>query len=338
MRDPVAHADPKAAPARAGSRALSVFARVLSAQVLRAHSDGPLRSTELERRLGWAAKASLRVATIGLCELGALERGGEHALATGLTAAGRDLLNLADALERWLSDSPFGPLDLSEAAARGTIRAFVAGWESTIVQALSAGPSSLAELSATIPGHGYPVVKRRLARLRTASLVAAIDDRARSPKQVVTPLLRRVVRPLGLAARWERSHMSAAPPLDRRDLEAALHLTLPLVELPLDASGSCVLVVSADRDQADDKQSAAAVGVVAEKGRVTALDPEAVPTSTTWAMGSSDDWLEAIVTGQAGRLRLRGPDVELARLVIGRINRALFAGEVRVRLTLLKTY
>jgi DNA-binding HxlR family transcriptional regulator len=163
---------------QAGSLALSTFGRVLNARILRAHAGESLNTSELEQRLGWAAKASLRVATTKLCELGALERSDDSvgSASTRLTAAGHNLLIVADVIERWLSRSEFGAFDLPDPASRGTIRALVAGWDSTMVQMLADRPRSLAGLSAEIAEHSYPALKRRFARLRRASLMAAVDD------------------------------------------------------------------------------------------------------------------------------------------------------------------
>ncbi|HEX8690621.1 MAG TPA: winged helix-turn-helix domain-containing protein, partial [Solirubrobacterales bacterium] len=231
---------------RVGSRALSVFTRVLNARILRAHVAGPLSSKQLEQELGWAPKASLRVATVGLCEVGALLRSEPHGARQGtvteLTPAGADLLALADVLERWLANSPFGPIPLPDTAARGAVRALAAGWDAAIVGAVAERPRTLAELSAEISGHSYPGLKRRLAKLRAANLVTLVPDGKRSPMHAATQWLRCAVGPLSVAGRWELQHARAsARPMTRREIEAKFLLALPLVELPEDTSGSCVL-------------------------------------------------------------------------------------------------
>lgn len=310
---------------RAGCHALSVFARALSARVLRAHADGPLSSGELEERLGWAADASLRAATAEFCELGALERGGRQPVATRLTAAGNDLLSVADALERWLSHSAFGPLDLSDPAARGTVRALVAGWESTVVQALAERPRSLADLSPQITAHSYPALKRRFARLRTATLVAPVDARARSPEYEATPLLRRAVAPLSLAARWERDHLAGAGSIDTHDLGAALLLALPLAELPPGAFGSCELAATAHGSDEDAEPSPATISLVVKEGKIASLSAGAVSVSETWALGPAEAWLDAMIDGQLAGLLLRATNSDLAAAVIDGVHLSLFS-------------
>jgi DNA-binding HxlR family transcriptional regulator len=314
---------------RAGSRVLSVFARVLSTRVLRAHADGPLDSSELESRLGWAAKASLRLATRNLGDLGALTRveprAGQRGLATELTEAGHDLLSVADALEQWLSRSPFGPLTLADTPARNTIRALVAGWDSAIVGALAVRPRGLSELSAEIGGHSYPALKRRLSRLRSASLVVSLDDRSRSPAQEVTQWLRWAAAPLIAASRWERSHAIGAEAITRHDLESTLLLALPLVELSEADSGACVLAAPASQHADDEAEPAlAAVGLVVEEGRIVSCDSGVATTPKTWALGTPDAWLDAIVHGSCDDLRLHGPDADLASALVTGIHRSLF--------------
>lgn len=307
---------------RAGSRALSVFVHGLNAAVLRAHADRPLSSAELEGRLGWAAKASLRASIAELCELGALEREGRQPVVTKLTPGGRDLLRLADVLERWLSHSPFGALDLNEGAARGTVRALVGGWDSTIVQALAERPRRLADLSRELPDQSYAALKRRFAKLRTAALVDCLDDAVRSPEYEATALLRRAAAPLSFAVRWEREHAPFGP-LDEGDLEAVLLLALSLVKLPR-VSGSCLLAVARQQSVDDAPPAPMAIRLVAQKGAIVEASLAVAPMSETWALASTDGWLDAIVGGQLSTVRMRGPAVRLAEAVVQGIHRTLF--------------
>lgn len=298
---------------RAGSQALSVFAYALNARVLQAHADGPVSLGELESTLGWAAKASLRAATAQLCGLDALKREGRRPIVTKLTPAGRDLLSLANTLERWFSHSPYGALDFDHGAARGIVRALVAGWDSTIVQALAEGPCRLAELRWEVDDHSYPALKRRFVNLRTASLLTPIDEEARSPTYEATPFLRHVVGPLGLAVQWERDHAYEAPSLAPRDLTALLLLCLPLAELPSSASGSCVFATPSEPLPSNGGTSSpTTISLVVEKGRVVSLAKNASSRPATWALGSSDAWLDVLLDCQIRRLRLHGPDAKFA--------------------------
>lgn len=314
---------PGAGLERAGAQALAVFARGLNAQVLRAHSDGPLRSAELEARLGWAAEASLRAATVDLSDLGALERTGRQPIATTLTPGGRALLDLADTLELWLSYSPFGALDLDGAGARGTVKALVAGWESTIVQALAQRPRRLACLSREVSGHSYPALKRRFSKLRTAALVECLDSGVRSPEYEATDQLRRAAAPLTLAIRWDREYAPASVRLAERDLGAVLLLALPLISLP-PISGSCLLATARPQPVTGGSSAPPAVSLVVEKGKVVEAALAAAAISETWALASAEAWLDAVIDGQLAGVRMRGPDIRLAEAVVSGLHCTLF--------------
>ncbi|HXS48165.1 MAG TPA: hypothetical protein VN756_11985, partial [Solirubrobacterales bacterium] len=190
---------------RAGSRALSIFTNALNARVLHAHAEGPLIPAELEEALGWAPQSSLR-ATVGkMCEIGALSRvdGGTGLVGAAheLTAGGRELLPVADALEGWLADGPSGRTPLDDPAAHGLVRALTAGWDSTIVRALAERPQTLIELSAGINELNYPALKRRLVKLRSTHLVTPIVTEA-GTAYAASEWLRRGIVPLTLAERW----------------------------------------------------------------------------------------------------------------------------------------
>lgn len=309
---------------RAGIQALSIFARGLNARILRAHRDRPLSFAELEERLGWAAEASLRMAATDLCELGVLEREGRQPIFTRLTDAGLDLLGVAEALERWLSRSSFGSLDLDDPAAQGIVRALVAGWEANIAQALARRPRRLADLSSEVPELSYAALKRRFVKMRGATLATCLDDRARSPEYEATPLLRYAARPIGVAARWERHHLPGGNPIDERDLEAVLRLALPLIELPVRISGRCILAAPAlgGRDE-NGELPPAAISVTVEEGRLTSVDAMGESAPATWALGTAEAWLQALLEAEMEGLRIRGPDAELAAAVLSRLHHAL---------------
>jgi len=307
---------------RAGSHALSVFTRGLSAGILRAHVDGPLGRAELEQRLGWAAEASLRAATAELCALGALEREGRRPIVTRLTPGGRDLLRLADSLERWHSRAPFKISDLDDPVARGIIRTLLAGWESTIVHSLAERPRRLSEFKGETSGQSYSALKRCFARMRAAGLVESLDDTVRSPDYEVTAKLRRAAGPLSIAIRWDLDH-SPDTQVGDLDLEAILLLALPLIRLPR-ISGNCLLAMAKPQSAGDNTQSPVAVRIVVKDGQIVDALFDVGATSDTWAVASPEGWLEAAVDGSHSAVRTCGPDARLAKAVVGGIHRTLF--------------
>lgn len=316
---------------RAGSHALLIFTRVLNAQVIREHGEGVLAPGELESRLGWAAKASLRVATEHLRELGVivrLEPGEEHVgTQTELTQAGKGLLGLADVIEDWLADGPLGGPPLPDVAARGAVKSLIGGWDATIVMALARDPQTLAELKEQIPAVSYPALKRRLTSLRSVGLVTGAPDAKdrRRQSHSAAPWLRSAIGPLSVASHWEGLNIPAiSERMTCEDIEAAFLLVLPLVELRRDAYGECVLAAPSPPKSDGPRSPVAAVSIVVEKGRVVSCIPGMPERATNWALGTPTAWLETTIDGSVARLRIRGTTVAFTEEVTTGINRALF--------------
>lgn len=312
---------------RAGSKSLSIFSYSLNADVLRAHADGPLRSCELEEKIGWAPQSSLRSAAVKLCDIGALGRlgplDGAQSAATELTEAGRELLPVAAVLERWLQLAPGGPLPLESAAARGIVRVLTAGWDSTMVRTMAERPLTLNEMSAGIPELSYPALKRRLAKLRSTRLVTPVSQ-DKGTAYSATDWLRLAVVPLAVAGQWERRHDPEAEPISRMEVEAAFLLTLPFVELAAGTSGSCTLAVLTSDDRLADDPEVAGVAVAVEDGKVASCASESSSTPTTWALGTTNAWLDAVIDGDAVGLRASGAKPSLAQEIVTSLHERLF--------------
>lgn len=306
---------------RAGSRALSIFTNALDARVLYAHADGPLTPRDLEEAFGWAPQSSLRATVSRLCELGALARIGEGSVGapTELTAAGRALLPIAQALEQWFGSAPGGSIPLDDPAAQGIVRVLIAGWDSTVIRALAERPRTLIELSGEISALSYPALKRRLAKLRSTHLIAPIEHDG-GMAYVASDWLRNAVVPLILAIRWERGHDVES--MTRVDIEAAFLLALPLPELPVRSAGSCALAVLASEERTRAKRDVAGVVVEVKRGKVVSYNVGA--TAPTWALGTVDAWLSALVDGERDTLRFGGATPHLATNIVKALHATLF--------------
>lgn len=307
---------------RAGSRALLIFTHVLNPRVLRAHAEGGLRPNELEEKLGWAPQSTLRASVGNLIELGILARDDSPRSATELTEAGRGLLFVADTLELWLGQGPSGAIELEDAAARGTIRALAAAWDSAMVRALAERQMTLAEINDLMKSISYPAVKRRLAKLRSTQLVVRVGS-GRDTTYEASEWLRRAIAPLAVAGRWEREHDLDAKPVSPVEVEAAFLLTLPLVDLPDNVSGTCSLaVLIADGDGKPQRQ-VAGVTLELQKGRVASCLPKGARNPSTWALGTTDAWMEAVLEGRPDALRIQGVKPDLPRRIVKSIHKEL---------------
>jgi DNA-binding HxlR family transcriptional regulator len=311
---------------------LSLCAGPLTIPILRAHTDGALRFPELRERIGGAAQTTLRGQVGNLRELGALtkcERGGmPYTVENELTEIGRAVLLAADALEAWLARAPQGPISLGSEPAKAAIRALVGGWGSTMLRALAARPLSLTELDGLIPDLSYPGIERRLAAMRAARQVEQARGRGGARPYVVTPWLRQAVAPLAVAGRCECRYLAdEAEVLTRIDVEAAFLLAVPLVKLPDERSGACLLAVdtSASEPGAEaGERRPAGVRVAVEGGRVTSCVSKLEAEPDTWALGTVETWLDALIDGRLDGLRIGGGDPDLVRSLVAGLHDSLY--------------
>lgn len=293
---------------RAGGSALSILSVPLNLYVLRTLAERPMRLAELRKATGLPAQTTLRGHLASLAESGVLvKRPAErmpYAVENELAPMGRELLDVADRLEAWLARAPEGPISLEGGAARGTVKALVDGWGSTMIHALASRPQSLTELDSLISGLSYPALERRLANMRMVGLVEPQPSRGAGTPYAVTDWGRRGIVPLAAASHCERRYMrEATDPLSQGDIEAAFLLTTPLVGLSSGAAGSCQLEVAESRDDAG---TPAGVQVRIERGKVVSCVSRLEPAPGTYAVGSAGRWFHALDEGSIDRLRFGG--------------------------------
>jgi DNA-binding HxlR family transcriptional regulator len=326
-------ADSTTPPARvrAGGTVLSLVAAPLSVPILRAHLEGPLRLPDLRERVGGAAQTTLRAQVGNLREIGALERharrGMPYTVENELTEAGRGVLAVAAVVERWLAKAPAGPIALGSEPSKGAIRALVGGWGSAMLRELAARPLSLTELSSIISEHSYPALERRLSAMRAARLLEPAPEGSKGAKPyAVAEWARLAVAPLTAAGRCECEHFAAsAEPPTRSDAEAAFLLAVPLAHLEITRSGACFLAVdTGPAGDGEQRDRVAGVHVGIEGGDVVSCVAHLEQAPSTWALGTVDSWIEAVLEGRADRLRLGGEDPALARDLIEQL-RHVFA-------------
>jgi len=329
-------ADGETTPARlrAGGAVLSLIAGPLCVPILRAHLEGPLRLPDLRERIGGAAQTTLRGQVGNLRGVGALERkvipGMPYTVENDLTDCGREILEVAERVDAWLSRAPQGPIALGSEEAKGAIRALVGGWSSTVLRALAARPLSLTELSAVIDGVSYPALERRLSAMRAVRQIEVLSNRPGKAKPyAVTEWTRRAMGPLLAAACCECRHLGeVAEPAGRIDLEAALLLAVPLVSLPPGSGGSCLLAVSEPAGPAEGPtgpvpgRHVAGVRVEVEGGRVTCA-PGLEAGLGICAYGTAGAWAKAFVEGSLDGLRVGKSECALAHPLIEGIRLAL---------------
>jgi DNA-binding HxlR family transcriptional regulator len=246
-----------------------------------------------------------------------------------MAPSGREAIFVGGVAERWLEGALGGGLAIDGDRAQATLAALIDGWSATIVHALAAAPATRAELEARLDGLPKRVLKGLLARMRATGLLATppgVEDDEEAP-YVPTDWLRTGLAPLLAAARLELREPvegETAPPTPL-DVEAAFRLALPLLRLPEDASGSCVLAVELDPAVAEQP---AGLTARVRKGRVTRVEPGLAKKADARAEGAAADWLDTVIEPGPKRVRTSG-DRLLAGLILVELHRALFRSAAR---------
>lgn len=307
---------------RTGGQVLSLLARPLNCLTVQALGRRPMRLGDLLKELGGPSQTTLRGRLTDLVALGAVaKRGGgmPYAVENELTDAGRDLLQVVDAIERWLARAPEGPIPLGSVAAKGAIKALAGGWESTMLRAFAARPLSLTQLDRLIGGLSYPALERRLGALRATGLVKATPAGARTPYRI-SRWGREGMGPLVAAARFERLHMAeSTAPLMPIDVETAFLLATPIAELNPRVDGTCQFAAQIDGGQA----RLAGVNVAVDRGKVVECVAQLEPKPRTWALAGAHEWLDAMVRCDCDVLQVNGNE-ELVSDLVEALHRALY--------------
>jgi hypothetical protein len=135
--------------------------------------------------------------------------------------------------------------------------------------------------------------------------------------------LRRAVVPLTLAGSWERRHQAGGQPISAMEVEAAFLLALPLARLPAKAAGVCALAVLTSSESSA-KRRVAGVVVDVRAGEIVSRKAGVGGNQPTWALGSIDAWLEALVDGRTEALRMSGAKPELAKAIVSSLHDDVF--------------
>jgi len=315
---------------RAGGKVLSLFSSTLHGVILRALAEGPVPMADLRAKAQAPSEKALRGNIGNLIGIGALGKrrpdGATDLLDNELTPFGRELVHVSVVIEQWLGGAPNGPVDPESETARGTVRALVAGWNSTMLRALAARALSLAELNDLIAAFSYPALERRLVAMRDGGLLlAGADGDGARASYAPTDWLREATAPLLAAIRCERKYPQAgAAPLGRLDVETLLLLAIPLLGPLGDSEGDCRLAVDLGEGA---RSGRAGVTVTVREGGVVSCSSALDGDPLAAASGAADGWLEAIVAGDANGLRIDGDNGLPSALVDG-LHRRLYVDEV----------
>lgn len=316
---------------RAGGQTLTLLGAPRTFLILRSLADGPKGQFELRRDAGYPAQSTLRshLKTLERAEAIVKRRRDSFpgALEYELAEPGRELLIVAASLERWLARAPGGAVELGADPARAVIKGLVEGWFTTVLTALAAGPLSLTELDKRISSVSYPTIERCLETMRLAEQLEVGMRSAKGTPHAATDWLRRGLAPIALGARWEhRNRPDGAAPIRQPDIEGALTLAAPLLELPARSSGICQLAVRAPDGE---KRHRFMCWIELKAGDVAfgPVHPERKPDA--WASGTADSWFATLIDGEADGLRVSGGR-KLVQTLFDHLRETLFESEPEV--------
>lgn len=197
-----------------GARGLLLLTVPLHVHLLTALEEGPSSLAAL-RGAGAPPPTTMRGYLRALALAKVIEKrrepGFPGAVDYRLTAAGHDLVKVAEMLSSWLTSSPNGRYPLGTATAKRATKAVIEAWASGIVSALTSRPCSLTELDGAIAGLSYPALERRLSALRRFGLVEAVSASGRGTPFAASEWLRVANEPLQAAARWELRWLTTSP-------------------------------------------------------------------------------------------------------------------------------
>lgn len=238
--------------------------------------------------------------------------------------AGHELLFVAFVLERWLNSCPDGSLTLGPEAGP-PLSALLSGWSSTVMHALAARPLTVAETTDAVGTLSYDIVEDRIEEMESAGQLEVLVDESGEERFAVTDWLRMGIAPLAAAARMEhRFPPGDTAPIAALDVEAAFLLTLPLLELPEELSGSCSLAVDLDEDVSP---SPAGVTARVEEGQVVSCEARLDEETDSWAAASAGDWLDTVIEPEAKLVR-SGGERRLPRRMLYELHQTLFGVQV----------
>jgi DNA-binding transcriptional ArsR family regulator len=251
----------------------------------------------------------------------------EHPLELGagrqyrVTSGGREVLFVAFVVERWLQSAPHGPAPFDSQEAERAVVALAEGWSATVMHALAREPLTFRELHRAVEGLSRRALKRHLTAMQSAGQVEARPDAGGEASYVINDWLRAGIAPLIASARLERrAPKEGMAPIDALDVEAGFRLSLPLLELPRELSGSCSLGLNLEED---DCPGLTGVTAHVEQGRIVTCTTGLDEKADAWAAASAGDWLDTVIEPDTKRVRTGG-DRWLASALLDALHKTLF--------------
>jgi DNA-binding HxlR family transcriptional regulator len=260
--------------------------RLLSAgvpgEILLALREGAMQTKVLTHQVkGYTPRTIYRYLP-RLAGLGAIERDDEpggpaRVLHTLNGGSGRELAGLLDRFgTAAMKRLPNGQIDSTDWTSLGLLADL---WEAGVVEALSNGPTSPTELTNELGCLSYHQLNRRASRFKDSGFFC--ESRQSRRQRRCYALTRKARRTMGLIAgigRWRGRHLAAdgEPGLTVEEMATVLRVVLPLAK---------------ETGRTDDAAGFQVEGV----GETIEVRSE---HGATWARGTVEDWMEALLDGE----------------------------------------
>jgi DNA-binding HxlR family transcriptional regulator len=278
---------------------LGEMLRLLSAgaagAILLALDEGAMQTKVLTHRVrGYTARTIYRYLP-RLARLGAVERddrpGGAARVVHTLSQGGGT--ELCDLINRFATASmthlPGGQVEPEAWASLGLLADL---WEAGVVDELSQGPQSLAELARRLEALSYHQLNRRASRFKASGFFGE-TGRAERRGYVLTDKARRTMGLIAGLGRWRRRHR-AGEGLSLEEMVTVLRVSLPLATSPRHAGKTMQVTVRGDAG-ATPRQLWAHVD---KSGDVEVREAASDAEFDCWAEGSVDNWMAALIDGK----------------------------------------
>jgi DNA-binding Lrp family transcriptional regulator len=243
-----------------------------------------------------------------------------------LTSAAPGLVDAIGVVEEWLRGNPRRSLEPSSPVGWRAFAELATGWQTALIEWIVRCAPTEADLAGGLDGFSERQLKDEIDSLVGIGMLELRGDYDGREHLSLTEWGRRAIGVLAFIARWERTSLpNAAAPIEVDDALVALLAWLPLAGFSEPVSGICTF--SAEEVDGSGRRRAGLVWARLSRGRVVACaegPPNHPPDS--WATGSFEDWLGAVLDGKASALRCEGTDgnAHLARSMVDQVSRQLF--------------
>jgi DNA-binding HxlR family transcriptional regulator len=292
--------------------------------ILLALGDEPLRTKDLITRVPGYAPRTVNRYVSRLAEIGAVRREEQQGVPSKVVhhltdTCGTDLCGLVDlyaksALEV-LPGGGFVP------HSWGSLTLLADLWQTGMYEELTVGPCTATELARVGHGLSFHQVSRRTNLFLVGGLIREANGGSRRRRYELTKEARQATALITGLGQWREQHVLPAgePGLTVTEAAEVVRAALPLVVLREQVGKQMELTIAGQGGG----EGETVWGRVEATGAI-APDVEVVDGADSWGRGRVGDWIQTLLEGEPGRVKLGGSDVALMKAVVRGLHDALW--------------